>query len=676
MISFARSFTFTLRPMIARTILPILAGVLVPVLAGAQDTSRDTARTTPIVVTATRSPLDAGRSPSSVSVLSGERLRREGITLVADALRQVPGLTLAQTGSYGGATSLFVRGGESKFTKVLIDGVPVNEAGGAFDFSSLTTDNIDRIEIVRGPASVLYGSDAVAGVVQLFTRAGSARTTVDLSARGGSFGSYDVEGAVRGAHSTGTWSLGGGGHGTRGFQAFNSNYHNAVASGLLSSARGAGDVRLSFRYTDVAFHYPTNGSGEVVDSNAVHREDRLAVGVDGGYQITPRAALRLALASSDVHGVTDNQPDSPGDVGDYYFTTADRSHRRSGDVRLELALPADARVTVGGQVERTWQMSGTTSSFGDTPEYSHSRRTTGGYAQLLVAPAPFTATFGGRYEHNEQFGHFATYRAAGSVQLPAGTRVRASLGTAFREPTFLESYGGGFVVGNAALRPEHALSTDIGVEQHLGERLVLGATWFSNSFRDLIDYRFSPSGGADYFNLARTRTAGLELEGRATLGGGLHADAAFTYLDTKVVDPGASTAATALFVAGAHLLRRPMHTLDAGVGYRTPRGALELRGRRVGSREDNYFAPDFTSSHVVLPAYTRADLSSELALLPSRPSGGSAVVTLRVENLFDARYTDVAGFNYDFARTDDASLRQTGYRTPERRVLAGLRLAW
>ena len=210
----------------------------------------------------------------------------------------------------------------------------------------------------------------------------------------------------------------------------------------------------------------------------------------------------------------------------------------------------------------------------------------------------------------------------------------------------------------------------------MGERLVLGATWFSNSFRDLIDYRFSPSGGADYFNLARTRTAGLEFEGRATLGGGLHADAAFTCLDTKVVDPGASTAATALFVAGAHLLRRPMHTLDAGVGYRTPRGALELRGRRVGSREDNYFAPDFSSSHVVLPAYTRADLSSELALLPSRPSGGSAVVTLRVENLFDARYTDVAGFNYDFARTDDASLRQTGYRAPERRVLAGLRLAW
>src|SRR5258705_302673 len=211
-------------PMTARTILLAAAVALFPARGMAQLTARDTARTAPVVVTATRSPLGAERAPSSISVLSGEQLRREGITLVADALRQVPGLTLAQTGSYGGATSLFVRGGESKFTKVLIDGVPVNEAGGAFDFSSLTTDNIDRIEIVRGPASVLYGSDAVAGVVQLFTRPGSARTSAELSARGGTFGSYDVEGAVRGGTPATTWSLGGGNHGTRGFQAFNSDY--------------------------------------------------------------------------------------------------------------------------------------------------------------------------------------------------------------------------------------------------------------------------------------------------------------------------------------------------------------------------------------------------------------------------------------------------------------------
>jgi vitamin B12 transporter len=661
--------------MLLRRLVPLALTAVLPTWSLAQIVARDTARATPIVVTATRSALSAERVPSSVSVITGEQLRHQGITSVADALRQVPGLTLAQTGSYGASTSLFVRGGESKYTKVLIDGVPVNDAGGAFDFSTLTTDNIDRIEIVRGPASVLYGSDAMAGVVQLFTRAGSARTTSELTARGGGFGTFDADAALRGGATGLTYSVGGGRHATNGFQAFNSRNVNTVGSALVSAAGGGADARVALRLTDVAFHYPTDGSGQVVDSNAVRREDRLAVGLDAGYRITPIAELRLALASNNAHGVTDNQPDSPGDVGDYYFTTAERSHRRSGDLRLQVTLPAETQLTLGGQVERSWQESGTTSNFGDTPPFSHTRRTTGGYAQVLVAPAPFTAALGTRYEHNEQFGDFVTYRVAGTAQVRPSTRVRASLGTAFREPTFLESYGGGFVNGNPALAPEQALSVDVGVEQRFGEHGTVSATYFGNSFRNMIDYQYAPT-GPDYFNLARTRTSGLELEGRVELFAGVHADAAFTYLDTKVVDPGASTAPTALFVPGAHLLRRPMHTLDTGIGYRVARGGLDLRARRVGTREDNYYAPDFSASHVTLPAYTRADLSGELALTPASVSRGVATATLRVENLFDARYTDVAGVNYDFRLTDDASLRQTGYRAAGRRALVGVRLSY
>jgi vitamin B12 transporter len=668
-------FTSTISPMFPRSLSSLVLIAAFPALSLAQDIARDTARTTPVVVTATRSALSVERAPSSVSVVTGEQLRREGITTVADALRQVPGLTLAQTGSYGGATSLFIRGGESKYTKVLIDGVPVNEAGGAFDFSSLTTDNIDRIEIVRGPASVLYGSDAMAGVVQLFTRPGSARTSAELSARAGRFGSYDADAAVRGSDQSITYSVGGGRHATNGFQAFNSRYVNSVASGLVSVVQGAADARLSLRYTDVAFHYPTDGSGRVVDSNAVHREDRLALGVDAGYRLVPSAELRLALASNDAHGMTDDQPNSPADTGGYYFTTVDHSHRRSGDLRLNLALPAATQLTIGGQVERSWQESGTTSNFGDTPPYSHTRRTTGGYAQLLIAPSPFTAAIGGRYEHNEQFGDFVTYRVASTVQVLPATRLRGSVGTAFREPTFLESYGGGYTNGNPGLAPERAFSVDVGVEQRIGERGTLGATYFNNSFRDMIDYQ-SALAGPNYFNVARTRTAGLELEGQVALPAGFHTDAAFTYLDTKVVDPGKSTATTALFVSGAHLLRRPMHTLDAGIGYRAARGAVDLRARRVGTREDNYFAPDFTANHVTLPAYTRADLSGELALAPASVSLANATATFRVENLFDALYTDVAGFNYDFHLTDDASLRQTGYRAAGRRALVGVRLSY
>ena len=646
--------------------------ILIPVAISAQSTTaqqaRDTARIAAVVVTATRSPLALERAPSSVTVLQGEQLRRAGITTAVDALRQVPGLALAQTGAYGGATSLFIRGGESKFTKVLVDGVPVNAAGGAFDFSTLSTDNIERIEVVRGPASVLYGSDAVAGVVQIFTRRGTSGVHGELAARGGNFRSRDVDGSVRGTAGATDFSIGGATHRTDGIQDFNSGYRNDVISATVGTTAGDADGRITLRHDDAEYHFPTDGSGVVGDSNAVSRSGRLTLGVDAGYRLAPLATLRLGLASNDVHALTDNQPDSPGDSLGYYYTNAERSRRRSGDLHLDVVLPAASELTVGGQIERQWIETG-------TPTYTRTRRTTGVYGQLLMAPVdPVTATLGLRREHSEQFGDFMTYRAAASIAIAEGTRLRMSAGTAFREPTFMESYGGGFVNGNRNLRPEHSFSVDAGIEQHVGGWGQLGATYFMNSFRDLIDYLYSPSGGPDYFNIARTRASGLELEARAQLASGFHGDASFTYLDTRVVDPGEGTSPVALFVAGARLLRRPMHTLDVGTGYRAPRAGIDLRALTVGSREDNYYAPDFSSSHIHMPGYTRVDLSGDVTLIPAT-SGTSVAATLRMENLLDARYSEIAGYNYDFQRTDDASLRQTGYRAAGRRVLVGMRVA-
>ena len=660
--------------MLGRVAFPTVCLLALAHRAGAQDAARDTARIAPVVVTATRSPLPAERTPASVTVVTGERLRAEGITTLADALRSVPGLSIVQSGSFGGATSVFIRGGESKYTKILVDGVPMNDAGGAFDLSTLSTDNLDRIEVVRGPASVLYGSDAMAGVVQLFTRRGSGAVHGDLSARAGGFGSRDVEASVRGGDARLSYSVAAARHVTDGFQAFNSGFRQGVASALVGATRGAFDASVSARFTNRELHFPTNGTGQVVDSNAVRRDDRLGIGLDAGYRASSIATFRAALASHDVHGVTDDQPDSPGDDG-YAYSTSERSRRRSGDLRVELALPARSTLTLGAQVERKWQETATRSNFGDDAPPPATRRSTGGYAQLLLAPAEMaTVALGGRYEHNEQFGDFWTYRAAGSTVLPTATRVRASVGTAFREPTFLETEGSGFVIGNRALNPEHALSADAGIEQALGVARI-GATWFANSFRDMIDYLYSPT-EPNYFNVARTRASGLELEGRLDLPSGVHADASFTHLSARVVDPGTSTTSTATFAPGARLLRRPTRTLEMGAGYRGGGRAVELRARRVGPREDVYFPPDFApAERVVLDAYTRVDLSGEARLLPLRSRGG-VVATLRVENLFDRRYTDAAGFNYDFSLTDDASLRQTGYRGAGRRLLAGVRVSF
>jgi vitamin B12 transporter len=638
----------------------------------AQEVARDTARVAPVVVTATRSPIAAGRTPSSVTVVTGEHLRSQGITTLADALRQVPGLAVVQTGSYGGATSLFIRGGESKYAKILVDGIPVNDAGGAYDLSTLSTDNLDRIEIVRGPVSVLYGSDAMAGVVQLFTRRGTGEPHGDVSVRGGGFGSRDVDGNVRGSSEHLSYSFGAAQHRTDGFQPFNSGYRQGVGSALLGTVLGAADATLSARFADRELHFPTNGAGQVVDSNAVRRDDRIDVGLDAGYRLGARAALRMTLASHDVHGITDDQPDSPADEG-YAYTTAERSRRRSGDLRLDLDLPASSRLTVGAQVERKWQESNTHSNFGDDTPAPARRRSSGAYAQLLLEPVSgSTLALGGRFEHNEQFGEFWTYRAAASTQVAPSTRLRASVGTAFREPTFLETDGSGFVIGNHDLNPEHALSVDAGVEQTFGRWGSVAATYFANSFRDMIDYQYSDT-KPNYFNVARTRAAGVELEARVTLPHGLGADAALTHLETRVIDPGTSTDVTATFAPGSRLLRRPMQTIDAGIGYRSARHGLELRARRVGAREDVYYAPDFSAHRVTLAPYTRADLSADAQLVPLGARRAVAA-TLRVENLFDVKYTEAAGFNYDFARSDAASLSQTGYRGAGRRALVGVRL--
>src|SRR4051812_35250603 len=143
----------------------------------------DTGRLGTVVVSASKVPRPADALTQAVTVLSGDDLRARGVTRVTDALREVPSAMLVQSGSYGALTSLFLRGGESRYTKVLIDGVPVNAPGGSFDFSHLTTDNIDRIEIVRGPASVLYGADAASGIVHIFTRRGLGDRAASLSAR-------------------------------------------------------------------------------------------------------------------------------------------------------------------------------------------------------------------------------------------------------------------------------------------------------------------------------------------------------------------------------------------------------------------------------------------------------------------------------------------------------------
>src|SRR6266702_8504444 len=232
-----------------------LVVALAPALAGQEPT--DTVMLTPVVVTATRLPTPADAVPAAVTVLTGEALRSQGIRTVAEALRTVPAAHVVVTDAYGSQTSLFLRGGNSDYVKVLIDGVPQNAPGGAYDFANLTTDNVERIEVVRGPASVLYGSDAVTGVVQIFTRDGRGAPRAAVAFGGGTYATNAVAVSASGGDDRVGYAIGLSRFASDGIYRFNNDYRNEVLSGRLRLKPDARtDAAMSVRASGLSRRRP------------------------------------------------------------------------------------------------------------------------------------------------------------------------------------------------------------------------------------------------------------------------------------------------------------------------------------------------------------------------------------------------------------------------------------
>jgi len=609
----------------------------------------DSALLPPIVVTATRVPTRADRLGQRVTVLSGADLRAAGVATVADALQNVAGLSVVRTGAPGAATSVFVRGGESDYVKVLVDGVPVNEPGGAYDFAHLTLDNVDRIEVLRGPGSVLYGSDAVSGVVQVFTRAGGRR--LEAGARAGTLGTVELDAAVEAGGPTAGFGLGARWTGSDGLYPLNNRYENrALSARFRVTPDQRTDIGLVLRLTDADFHYPTDGAGNVVDQNQHQLTDMTTLGLEVARRVGSRVEARLALTSNEIGGGFDDVPDGPGDtLGAYAFRSQRDLKRRGADGRVLVTLADPLRLIVGGafEHERERATSRSESEFGPfETEVDAARDNWAGYVQLSADGGPAAVTAGLRVDENERFGTFVTYRAGGSLGLPTGVRLFGSMGSAFKAPLFFEQFGGTFVIGNPDLDPERSTSWDAGVEQALwGGRVRASATYFGQRFRDLIQFTFTPPtpGGPNYLNVATARADGVELEARVHPAPGFSVGAQYTYLRTEVTDAGTLPADDAAFRLGDRLLRRPTHSvaLDA----RATAGRVRASGavRRVGARADADFAA-FPAVRLTLPAHTVVDLGGEVELPRFTAALPAVVLTARVENVFDETYQEVFGF--------------------------------
>jgi vitamin B12 transporter len=596
------------------------------------------------VITATRVAVSTVAPTSTTTVLRGDDLRAQGITRVADALRLVPGATVLGSGPIGSQTSLFLRGGNSNYVRVIVDGVPVNDAGGFIDLANFTTGNIDRIEIVRGPASVLYGSEAVTGVIQLFTRDGRGPATLRAEAGGGSHGAERAELGVSGERSKVRYSLDGTHEGTSGILAFNNEYVNRALSGALSLAPDKrSDIRVAARWSAATYHYPTDFSGAVVDRNAEQSDHRLTASIDAGRLVSERIELRSTLTSNEFLPRTNDAADDASD--DSYFSRSVRT-RRAADLRANLRLAARHTLTVGAEASRDRERSTSvsSSSFGTFDDaFEASRHNTGIYAQAIGdANDAWSYVVGARVDENSAFGSFTTGRAGLAYLAGPSLRIRGAVGTAFKAPSFFENFATGFVTGNPALKPEESQSAELGFDAFLGDgALSLSVVGYAQKFRNIVQYTgTAPSPGApNYYNVAGAIANGVETEVRWNATGRLSIGANHAWLTTEVTETGFDNSAGASYVKGEALIRRPKHTLGVSATQLFgSTGSVRLVATRVGERGDRDFR-EFPTAPVTLAAYTRVDLS---AAIPLGARGVSALI--RADNLLDAKYSDVVGF--------------------------------
>jgi vitamin B12 transporter len=605
-----------------------------------------------VVVSATRGEATLSSLGVAADVLDRDRIDDRAAPSLLLLLQEVPGVATARTGQTGRQASVFIRGGESRYARVLVDGVPVNQPGGAFDFGTALPFELEQVEVVRGAASSLYGTDALAGVISLQTRRARPGEGPSLRAEGegGSYAWQRWLGATSGAHGSFDWNAGvqrlttDNGEPNSGFEQSAA----AVTAGAKLDART--EARAVVRFDDsttgtpgpTAFGRPDLDASfereDLVVSTSVRRVDaRLSHQLSVGYARTDQLSLNPVDSGPWVpqwEGATGAYPlfDSPNEAG-FQNQTA----RLAAGYQADVALGARHLLTAGGEVEHETGALGNRAEALLRPE----RTNLGAYVQdrVLLGRRAYL-TVGGRVEKNGSYGTHAVPRAALAVRLREGedaTTLRASAGMGIKEPSFLESYGESFFAkGNPDLDPERSTTFDIGLEQRLlGSRLRAAVTAFWHDYRDQIAWSVVDWNTYEgtYVNLARTRARGVEVALEARPESHLHVLGQYTFLEGEILESPSDF--DPAYAEGEPLLRRPRHqgSLSAQLSFlRWSAGATVVR---VGERADS----DFVGLGLTrAEPYTRID-----GRLRVRVAGPVEAFVVG-ENLLDAGYQEVLGY--------------------------------
>jgi outer membrane cobalamin receptor len=611
-----------------------------------------------VSVTAAATPATGAETGSNVSLIETPELRSLQPVSMGEILRFAPGAVISDTGQRGGLTSLFVRGGESTYNKVIIDGVPVNEPGGTFDFGVVSTAQIDRIELLRGSQSTLYGSDAMTSVVQVFSRNGTTRVPLfTFGADGGTFATAHGYGTLSGAVSRFDYNLFADQFNNQG-QGANDSYSNSTEGANLGYAFSP-KVQLRFRTRHSTSR--TGGQGEYnfsqgvqlpagdsnlpPDTNAFSRQNNFLASTElsvaagkhwyhrfSGYEYNHRDLFQQNLPLNPLRaGVVDFCFDTDA-LGNPIPCKSTNDYNRAGfNYQGEYWARDWARTVFGYEFEDE------NGFFGDpnTPPISHGlRRNHAVYGEELISWKRLSVQAGARYVHNENFGDRGVPRVAASYLLVrggevfSGTRLRGSFSEGIKEPNFLQTFGEQIfgIMGNPNLKPEQNRAFEAGVQQSFVRgKYSFDAVYFNNQFRDRIDTNDTFT---QYINIDKSMAHGAELTVQARPTARVQVRGAYVYDSTQNLS-GAE--------AGSPLLLRPKHSGNALVSYTRPKFGATLGGTFIGPRPDSdFFVLPVALTHVA--GYARLDAGGWYAI--------KRYVTAyaNVGNLLNHHYEDVLGY--------------------------------
>jgi vitamin B12 transporter len=622
-----------------------------------------------VIVTAEAEPILADQTTAPVSVITKEEIDDRQSVALTDALQFSTGIAIGRTGPEGGSASVFLNGGNSNFTKILVDGTPINPPGSAVDFSSLTLDNIDKVEIVRGAESAIYGTDAVSGVIQLFTHRGSTRTPeFSVFGEGGSFSSGRGGAQLSGLLGKFDFSAAASYMETDG-QGPNDDFINRTLSGNFGyTFSDTNQLRLTIRNNTSDAGIP--GQTVFTPPSLYQRYGQEIFSAGARWDFSTGKHWRHEISGGESY--TRQSSDNP--LQSFYATDPNAFCPQTNPTAVATAEFCDF---VGESLYKynranvSAQTSYLLSNFGVTAGYqyevenayltsidvNHARRNNqGGFLDFRYQPQRrVSLNFGGRAEANAYFGTRVVPRAGGSVVARYGsgfwgeTLFRGFYGQGIKEPRFDQIFGDTFGdFGNPSLKPESSKTWTAGIEQKLlNGRIGLSGNYFSSLFYNIVSFAECTSMNnfcnmaipgmltdyGYYFNTDRARARGINLSGDARVTRWLNLAGNYTYDDSRVLE--APNAFDPTELPGNHLARRPVNSgsLTLNAAYR--RFGMTIGSYFTGVRTDSDFLGLGLTSN---PGYALFNIATQYDV------GYGVSFYARANNLFNKQYQDALGY--------------------------------